>query len=198
MARRSDHTRAELEQLALDAGWEMLVREGLEAFSARKLAASIGYSVGTITHLFGSYDALILRLNAQTLDTWYEALELGLKRYRGKEPLTQLARDYLTFSRTHPHAWMALFTHQLTEGEVLPAWYIAKLQRFFILTESLLLPLLGSQKRRAPQTARLLWAGIHGIAMLGLSGKLDIVGNVTAEALAIDLVKTYIKGMHTA
>src|SRR5207253_2291494 len=48
MARRSDHTRAELEALILDEGHRLMAETGYARFSAREVAKRVGYSIGTI------------------------------------------------------------------------------------------------------------------------------------------------------
>ena len=202
MARRSDHTRPQLELLAVEEGWKMMEEHGLAKFSARQLAERIGYSVATVTHLFGSYEGLILRLNGHTLDIWYEDFQAQLANYRGKKPLQRIANAYIAFSRAHPHAWLALFTHEMPGGKSLPDWYLEKLQRFFTWVEAMVLPLT-NQPQQAGKQARVLWAGIHGIAMLSLTQKLDLgypprPENDMAEKLAADLIEHYVRGLTQA
>ena len=62
MGRRSDHGREELEALILDAGRQVLAEGGYARFSAREVAKRIGYSVGTIMHVFGNVDGLMVAI----------------------------------------------------------------------------------------------------------------------------------------
>src|SRR5687767_12593733 len=80
MGRRSDHSRAELEELILLAGEAHLAQVGFAAFSAREVAKRIGYSIGTIYNVFGSYDRLVLAINARTLRAWAAFLEERLQK----------------------------------------------------------------------------------------------------------------------
>ncbi|HEV3447204.1 MAG TPA: helix-turn-helix domain-containing protein, partial [Gemmataceae bacterium] len=68
MARRSDHTREELKDLAIQAAIALIEADGIGQFSARQVAARIGYTVGTLYNVFGSYDELLLNVNARTVD----------------------------------------------------------------------------------------------------------------------------------
>ncbi len=194
MARRADHTREELKELAIAAGQELIRREGLAGFSARKAASAFGYTVGTLYHVFGSYDDYLLHINARTLDRWYDEMQAAVKAHAGTAAVHALAQAYIGFARANYHEWSALFAHRLAEGRDLPEWYAPRMTRFFTLTEQTLLPLV-SGREAAAIGARVLWAGIHGICVLALSGKLDATGAGSAEALAHDLVGRYLQGL---
>ena len=195
MARRADHTREELIKLAVKAGSELINKEGFSRFSARRVAARIGYTVGTLYHVFGSYDDLILHINAQTLDDWYAVMEAALEKTAPKDPLHRLAQAYMEYSKANYQRWTALFEHHVDEGRNVPDWYMAKMARFFTLVEKPLLALVSNNRRKAKRAARVLWAGIHGICILSLSGKLDLVEADSAGTLAISFIDNYMAGL---
>ena len=56
-------------------GHRQIGEVGFARFSAREVAKRVGYSIGTIYNVFGSYDQLILAINGRTLDLWLAALE---------------------------------------------------------------------------------------------------------------------------
>ncbi len=99
MARRADHTREELTELAITAGAELIRKNGFAAFSARKLATAIGYTVGTLYNVFGSYDEMILRINARTLDAWFENITTALAKRKKNDALQVITHEYIAFSR---------------------------------------------------------------------------------------------------
>lgn len=193
MARRADHTREELTELAIVAGLEIIRKEGFKDFSARKLAKHIGYTVGTLYNVFGTYDDMMLHINARTLDEWYGFMQAAMKK-RG-DPLDLLAKAYIEYGRKHYQQWTALFEYRLAEGRELPQWYAEKMGRFFNMVEEALSPLVGKDKRKAKRGAHVLWAGIHGICVLSLSGKLELMSADSAEALALSLVDNYVAGL---
>ena len=195
MARRADHTRTELTELAIEAGIKLLEKEGLMNFSARKVAGEIGYTVGTLYNIFGSYDDLLLHINARTLDDWFSFMQKRLEKGKQKNQLHILARAYIDYSQAHYHLWIALFEHHTPDEYKLPDWYMEKMMQFFTLTEKLLLPLVQKNKREARRAARVLWAGIHGICILSSSGKLGLVDSDSAETLAISLIDNYLAGL---
>jgi len=193
MGRRSDHTREELQYLAVKAAIELLDSEGAEGFSARKVAAKIGYTVGTLYNVFGSYDNMLLQVHARTLDEWFAFLDSRLKRRGKADPLHVLAKGYVDFARAHQNRWFAMFEHVWKDG-VVPEWYNEKATRPLVATEAIILPRVGNDRRKARRAAHVLWAGIHGLCVLSLSRKLDLVESETLETLTHALIDNYLKG----
>ncbi|MDD9899643.1 MAG: TetR/AcrR family transcriptional regulator [Alphaproteobacteria bacterium] len=194
MARRSDHSRPELTELAVKAGVELIEKKGLSGFSARAVARKIGYTVGTLYHVFGDMDGFMLHIHGQTLDDLYAFLTKKLERSK-KPSLDILAHGYLDFARAHFNRWDALFTFRTTASNEIPPWYAAKLRGLFLLTETALMPHVGNNEQAAQKHARILWSGIHGICVLSVSGKLDIVNADKAEKQIDMLLETYMAGV---
>ncbi|MEZ5601737.1 MAG: helix-turn-helix domain-containing protein, partial [Candidatus Competibacteraceae bacterium] len=63
MGRRNEHTREELRQIALEAAEELVAAQGLSGLSTRKVAARIGYTVGSLYMIFRNLDDLIAQMN---------------------------------------------------------------------------------------------------------------------------------------
>jgi AcrR family transcriptional regulator len=194
MARRSDHTRQELTELAIDAAVALVEKEGFAQFSARQVAADIGYTVGTLYNVFGSYDQLLLHVNARTLDHWYDFLQARLKRGR-TEPLRVLARGYVEYARTHYNRWIALFEHHRDNSKPVPGWYQERLKRFFAMLEDTIPSPAGRDRRKVKRDAQVLWAGIHGICILSLTGRLELVGAESIDVLVNALIDNYLDGL---
>ncbi len=196
MARRSDHSREEIRDMALAAAERIFVEEGLEGLSARKIAGRIGYTVGTLYLVFENLDELILHVNARTLDNLYSALrEASTESIASPEArVLALARAYIGFASRYPRQWSALYEHRLPEGVELPEWYREKVAHSFALVEETIRPLVKGPKNVGP-VARALWAGVHGICLLGLTDKLDIVGESSVPVLVETLVANFLKGL---
>ena len=101
MGRRSDHTREELHELALDAAERIIEEEGLKSLTVRRVASAIGYSHGTLYNVFADLDDLIVHLNGRTLDALYEALKDIPVEGEPEAALMQLSKGYIAFSRSH-------------------------------------------------------------------------------------------------
>lgn len=196
MARRSDHTRSEIKEMAIAAGQELMTEGGLAGFSARKVAKAIGYTVGTIYNVFENHDHLILQVNAVTLEDMETFIRGRLETEQaGEDAIMALAGGYLDFARENYPRWSALFEHHLPPETELPGWYAEKIHRLFQLAESVLSPAIQGEKAQAQNSARVLWAGIHGICQLGLTQTLDTVGAAPMERLIADLVEHYMAGV---
>jgi len=76
MGRRSDHTPEQLQDLVLSAARGILADEGLRGLSARRLAARIGYSVGTLYNVYENVDEIVLvsdeEMRAAARWLWFE------------------------------------------------------------------------------------------------------------------------------
>lgn len=195
MARRSDHTQDELKKMAIDAGYRIICTNGFRNFSARKVALEIGYTVGTIYHIFGSHDDFILNINALIIDRWYDSFIHMIKTSKKQLTVNDLGQFYINYSAKNYNAWSSLFEHSLPETVDLPEWYHLKMRRFFDLLEARLLDHTNGNKKKARRAARVLWSGIHGICILSHTKKLDLVQSESAHVLAKSFIENYLRGL---
>lgn len=196
MARRSDHSREEIQAMAIQAAMTILTQEGLKGLSTRKVASAIGYTAGTLYLVFKNLDELILHVNAAALDELRDIIETELTA--GKDPQVQLlavAHAYLQFARSHFARWTLLFTYRLPEGVALPDWFHAKVHALFTLVAKPLQRINPNLTEVAYQQAtQVLWSSVHGVCELGLNNKLALGGEIQADELIEALVKNYLKG----
>lgn len=59
MARRQDHTPAQLQQLTMETVLKLLQQQPASSLSLRQIARKVGYSPGTLINQFGSYSLLL-------------------------------------------------------------------------------------------------------------------------------------------
>ena len=196
MARRSDHSREELREMALSAAEQIVVDHGYEGLSARKVATAIGYTVGTLYLVFENIDDLILNINARTLDRLHAKMtELKAKPGEARDYLLQLGQVYIRYANDDPHRWAMVFEHRFAEDREVPAWYQEKIARMFSVVEEGLAPLAEHRpKKEITQAARAIWSGVHGICILALMDTLGIAGVDSAQELTRSLISNYLKG----
>ena len=196
MARRSDHSREELREMTLTAAEKIVVEQGYEGLSARKVATAIGYTVGTLYLVFENLDDLILHINARTLDRLHERMtESQANSGDASDYLLQLGEVYIRFADDDPHRWAMVFEHRFSEDRVVPAWYQEKIARMFAMVEEGLEPLAKNRpQQEVTQAARALWGGVHGICILALTDNLGIVGVDSVQDLTRSLISNYLKG----
>jgi len=196
MARRSDHSREEIQAMAIQAAINILSREGLAGLSARKVATAIGYTAGTLYLVFKNLDELILYVNAAALDELRALLADECREDRS--PQTQLqamAHVYLCFAREHFARWSLLYSHRLPSGMEIPGWFHDKVRSLF---ELVAIPLRhiqpGLSATAYHQATYTLWSSVHGVCELGLNDKLRLGGDIRAEELLDILINNFLKG----
>ncbi len=193
VGRRSDHSRHELHELALDAATRIVEAEGIHALTARRIATAIGYAPGTLYNIFAGLDDIIIHLNGRALD---ELAGHMARARRSRDPKTLVLRlldAYLAFARDHPNRWSVLFEYSLAPSTTLPDWYLAKVDHALSLVEDALSPLTSGKKLKL--AARSLWASLHGITALAKSGKLHVVTDETGRRMARHMVVNYLAGL---
>ncbi len=196
MARRSDHTREQIFDMAMAAAERIVETEGYRALTARSVAHAIGYSPGTLYNLFANLDEIVLHLNGRTLDRLYDRLVVAPYVGRPEADLLRLLDDYLAFLEDHPHLWQVLFDYKWPKDRPRPLWYDQKVARVLGLIERSLTPLFPRQdEHRLADVARILWAALHGICSLADMGRLDVVSARPARDMAGDLVRLLLAGL---
>jgi AcrR family transcriptional regulator len=197
MARRSDHSKEEIKDMALTAAGKIVTSETYAGLSARKIAKEIGYTVGTLYLVFENLDDLILQVNVRTLNGLYNHLKQSIDNCR--EPRTciiAMGRAYVEFATLYPERWKLIFEHTLPQDVAAPEWYRKNVASMFDLIEGQLQPLLIAQsKRKLIQTARTLWCGVHGICALAVTNKLENNDVESIQALTDSLINYFLVGL---
>lgn len=182
--------------MILHAAQEIIEKEGLSGLSARAIARRIDYSPGTLYNMFENLDDLVLHVEARILDE-LDARLAGLSVDGNPLRSAQLlAESYLEFTRDRPRLWNLLFEHHLPSGSPIPQWYQQKLDKLLGRVENAIAPLFGpADLPSLKRSARVLWAGVHGITSLATSDKLSTITSETAQVLVQDLVTSYVVGL---
>jgi AcrR family transcriptional regulator len=190
MGRRSDHTREELRELLIGEGRRQLAETGLARFSAREVAKQVGYSIGTLYNVFGSYDGLILAINGRTLILWAEHLRARLET-AGNDRIATLVRAYFEFAQRNPKIWIAVYEHHMTDGEAAPEWYQALAADLMAVVTGEIAAVLPPDDRKtgALPLARSLVATVHGHCAFHLYRTFDMLGETAPVDAALARVR---------
>ena len=198
VARRLEHTKEEMTDMVVAAADEIGGREGLRGITMRRLAAAVGYAPNSLYHSVGDMDEILLQLNARTLARLAAALRQRLRGVAdGEAAAIAVADGYMAFVRAHHQLWSILVEHKLGEGKAFPDWYRAALAQPLELVDEVLAPVFPDADDRRRSVAA-LWAALHGIASLSLTGKLGVVAPDDAPTLARLVVRRYIAGRAAA
>ena len=189
MGRRSDHSRAELEELILSTGEAHLAEVGFAAFSAREVAKRVGYSIGTIYNLFGSYDRLVIAINARTLRAWTAFLEARLQAEQD-DRIATLIHGYFDFAVENRNRWMALYDHRMADKITLPEAFTSA----FAALIALLQRQVAAERSGRSDTETLALTGslvalAHGHCMFELNGTYEMFGEWAPREAALARVR---------
>lgn len=196
MGRRSVHTADQLREVILEASIEILQSDGLQGLSAREIAKRIDYSPGTLYNVFENLDDIVLTIEGRMLDGLGAALGVLPDEADPRVDVRNLAHAYLAYSHAHPKLWNLLFEHHLPAGQDVPSWYKQKLDSLLARVESAVRPLMpNASEDTIKRSARVLWAGVHGITSLSTADKLANVTSESAAPLIDDLVGLYLAGL---
>lgn len=195
MARRNDHTKEELRQMTIEAGCKLISEVGFSGFSTRQVAKNIGYTVGTLYNVFESYDDIVLHINASTLDEMRGFIEKKVNpKLKGEKAVKELAKLHIEFAHKNYKSWSALFEYNISSNLDLPKWYNERIENLFEIIGDILSHFI-NKKSEVLKHAKVIWASIHGICVLSLTQKLNVVGKESAEDLTNSLIENYLRGI---
>ncbi|KKD09776.1 TetR/AcrR family transcriptional regulator [Streptomyces sp. WM6386] len=155
----------------VDAGVELVAREGVQALTLREIARRAGVSHGAPRRYFPTHLELlsaIARRGFGELAERAEQADDGTASPRGR--LTELGRVYLRFALDNRGMYELMFRHDLLESGHL-GLRDTSLPLFGRLVE---LVALARPDADARLVAGALWANLHGIAQLWGWGSLQL------------------------
>jgi AcrR family transcriptional regulator len=184
--RRRDQDKRELRQAILTAAGELVLEKGYESFSLRQVAERIGYSATTIYLYYENKDALVGAVIGEGFTRFLRALE----SVTTEDPLHRIAdlgRAYVRFARDNPVYYRLMFMHRPDLVRLAPR----QSDSFDVLQRAVQRAIDAGAVR--PGDARadslVLWAQVHGIASLAISGMVELddaaLARVTDLALGV-------------
>ncbi len=193
MARRSDHTQEQIKEMVLKAAEAIVIAEGFNALTVRKVAMEIGYTVGSIYMVFANMNDLVMHVKGRTLDELADELRQTGKKGTVESQIQMLAETYLQFAHHHYNRWRMIF--DALNDEPVPAWYQQKIDEVLAIVEVFCQELLpGQSQEQVHLASRALWSGVHGVCVLSLNGSLGRAGVNNAQTTVNMLVENFILG----
>ncbi|WP_437818082.1 TetR-like C-terminal domain-containing protein [Sorangium sp. So ce1078] len=143
-------------------------RMARDDLTARKIAAFLGQTTMVLYHHFGSLDGFLIRVDGAG---WRRLAELLEGRARAGADARSLAVGYVEFALRHPDLYWLMAERRFDRARLReqgrlrlarPLWssFVELLRRY------------GSA--RPAEDTHVLFAGLHGIAMLALSGRANL------------------------
>ena len=200
MARRSDHTRDELREMALSAARSIVISEGVQGLTTRAVARNIGYTVGTLYLIFHNLDDLICELNAETIADMRVRMEQAIRTMQDPaERLKMISYGYLAYALEHPNLWRMAFEHQASGDEPTPESVTLQADQVLNLVLDAFRKLLPSLTNDTlPTVAAAFWSGIHGICHLTLTDTLKVAKAGSEYAVLDYQVDVFLGGLERA
>jgi AcrR family transcriptional regulator len=176
IAERKERQKAELREQILDAAREIVLEQGYEALSMRKIAEAIEYSPATIYLHFPSRDDIALQLVREGFSELLAALAPVASIEDPVERLREIARRYVRFGVERPETYRLIFMEDpkfsnSVIGQQLDSPDEPGSIAFAVLQETVA-QLVASGRFRPidPEVAsQLLWANVHGLVTLRLA-----------------------------
>jgi len=161
---RRERQRGEARRTILDAAGEIVMEEGAEAFSMRRLAARCGYTLPTIYHHFGDKPGLLEALLDERFREMVDAVQDAVSSV--DDPvgtLRRMLRAFVDFGLSNPRHYQLMIS-MIQEGDEPPAAEEARQ-----LFEAPVLALLDRGQLRAGDVEvgkQMIWAFAHGLISL--------------------------------
>ncbi|MFT4504337.1 TetR/AcrR family transcriptional regulator [Caballeronia sp. 15711] len=171
----------------LDAARVIVVRDGFDALSMRKIAGVVGYSPASLYLHFASRDAIAHALCAEAHAQLLESLHALDGVIEPVERLKAMAHAYVTFGLTHPEVYRLIFMQN-------PAYTGAAFNDVTSAGETVLSLLTGTLASVDKPAARAetLWAALHGIVSLSMMA--STVFTVPTDTLIDEMLDVYLPG----
>jgi AcrR family transcriptional regulator len=167
-----------LRSATLDATRTLLVRDGYESLSMRKIAAEVGCSVSSIYLYFANKDELVHALIDEGFQIWYDIVRECAAL--PEPPLRRLeihCRQYIAFGIENAEYYEIMYMFHLRRVARFPKDLFRRATRSMDLLTGLVkecAPEAFSDEEEARIQAHVVWAILHGVVSTILARRLDI------------------------
>jgi len=187
---------ADVKSAMIDVAERIVSEEGVAAVTARRVASEVGVAVGTTYNLFDNLGALVAAVNARTFAALAEALsEVGIEGRSAREVLLDFADRYTAFVHENERRWLAVFeTEMPADGAETPNQPTVDLL-FATLEKAIRAHDRRIDERLARQSARGLWAAVHGLLILSAAGRLGAIRLDSVRPTIEHLVECHLAGL---
>lgn len=193
MARRNDHSREQLRDLAIESVLNIVDCDEQATVTARAVTQGMGYTVGTLYLVFSSIDDLLLQVNAELLNRLHSDMQFATaNEVDPQATIFAMAKCYFFLAEHYPGRWKLLSRHR---GVLSDEATDTIVESIFTLVETELARLAPNRNsKEIAIAARALWTAIHGICVVNASGHLSVRAHYDVRLLARTLIHTYLSG----
>jgi AcrR family transcriptional regulator len=168
----------DLERALVDAAIRTIREQGIDALTLRDVGAQLGVSRTALYRHFADKSALLARVALEGFRIFHRALRSAVDdaRAHGADPMEEMGAAYIRFAVANGPHYKTMFSGAFGGWEQYLDLIAEGDAAFNVLLSTIQEEQAAS--RIAPahdplQLAHIVWAGVHGIATLGMSGHLD-------------------------
>lgn len=179
--------------MILDSSRTILEQDGINGLSARAIAKRIGYSPGTLYNVFKNLDDLMMTIQVATLEDVLATLRAVPRNGDARGYVKALANAYITFAMGNRKLWNLLFQHNPAFEGAQPQQLDEKIEMLVAVLRDAIQPVMpGGDSKESDQTARTIWAGMHGISAIAATDKTASLTSSAAPAYVAQLVEGFL------
>ncbi|MEX0780588.1 MAG: TetR/AcrR family transcriptional regulator [Balneolales bacterium] len=199
-------TEAGLRRTILDTSRQMLVTDGFNQLSMRKIAGEVGCSATSIYLYFDNKDALLHALIDEGFEMIYSLIRVKVKTdASAADQFQEICREFINFGLNNPEYYKIMFLIDPGNISRLPAEKFRKARRPVVMMIETLTEgrESGYFNIKDPElTAHVIWSSLHGAVTAILTNRMDVkidqnlfidlvinhaMRAITAEALVTDI-----------
>ena len=191
IAERRKRQKEEMRTSILEAAWQLVIKDGWQALSIRKIADAIEYSVPVIYDHFANKEAILLELTRQGFQKLNRALTKAKEGAAStEEKIEAVAYAYWKFAFENTAYYQVMYGLGIPSCETVNQ--IKELSTFSELILGLIREMIA--KSNHPETDPFLklhtfWSMLHGLISINMMG-----GNENKEELNQMVLKDFITG----
>lgn len=174
---RKNYHHGDLKNALIQAGVEILSKEGIEGLSLRKVAQRAGVSHSAPYSHFSDKQSLIAAISTEGFQRLYNELDAAISAHpqNPKRQLQQSALAYVRFALNHTDTFKIMFSGVLEkEKEYLAFVEISHKTFQRVLDVVKACQDVGLLRSGSPEmTAVAVWGQVHGIISLALEGQIS-------------------------
>jgi AcrR family transcriptional regulator len=176
----------DLEQALVGAAIKTISEQGIEGLTLRDIGSQLGVSRTAIYRHFADKSALLARVALEGFRIFRRALRLAVDKARiaGADPIEEMGVAYIAFAQANQSHYQTMFSGECGSWHLHPELVSEAEGAFDVLLSTIKEEQAAARISAAHDPTKLadiIWAGVHGLATLGLVGQLFAYDGSSAQ-----------------
>ena len=196
---RPTYHHGDLRNSLIRAALALVAERGVEGFSLREAARTVGVSASACYRHFEDREELLAAVAHEGLDTLAEEMRVAAEAHQGASPFDAVNRfwdyaaAYLHFALAHPAHFRVM--HAVPKSEHSRDLMLPRTPA--VLAQSAMEALVAAgvvAPEAAGRALLAIWTSVHGLAQLAVAGQLPLDDELTLEAALDAVLRTAMLG----